>query len=84
MGHLEDAISALEQISQDNSVPKNIRKHSEDILQKLGKKELTLQIRLNSAVSILDDMSNDPNIPVHTRTRLWQIASLLEASGGKH
>ncbi len=84
MGKLEDAISALESIAQDNSVPKNIRKHSQDILERLNNKEQSIQVRLNAAISVLDDMSNDPNIPVHTRTKLWQIASLLEGSGGKH
>ncbi|MGZ4903064.1 MAG: UPF0147 family protein, partial [Halobacteriota archaeon] len=35
-------------------------------------------IRASYVISILDDISNDPNMPLHTRTLIWNVASQLE------
>lgn len=80
-GGLNGAISVLETISTDTAVPKNVRKNAQDIITRLNNKAQPLQVRLNSIMQLLDEMSNDPNVPLHTRTQLWQIASLLEAAG---
>lgn len=78
---LNSALNVLEMVSSDIAVPKNVRKEAQDIINRLNNKSRPLQVRLNSIMQLLDDMSNDPNIPLHTRTQLWQIASLLEAAG---
>jgi uncharacterized protein (UPF0147 family) len=33
---------------------------------------------VNTAASILDRVSNDPNIKQHTRTEIWNLASKVE------
>lgn len=78
---LQNAIAVLETISTDTAVPKNVRKNAKDIIARLDNGTQPFQVRLNSTMQLLDEMSNDPNIPLHTRTQLWQIASLLEAAG---
>lgn len=79
--NLQNAIAVLETISTDTAVPKNVRKSAQGIIARLNNGTLPFQVRLNSTMQLLDEMSNDPNIPLHTRTQLWQIASLLEAAG---
>ncbi|MDY6769015.1 MAG: UPF0147 family protein, partial [Candidatus Nanohaloarchaea archaeon] len=37
-------------------------------------------VRINTAASYLDEVSNDPNIAQHTRTEIWNIASMLESA----
>lgn len=78
---LQNAIIVLESVSKDTAVPKNVRKSAQDIMSRLSHGTQPFQVRLNSTMQLLDEMSNDPNIPLHTRTQLWQIASLLEAAG---
>lgn len=78
---LHKIFNLLDDVSQDNAVPRNIRKNAQLISAKLKQTELAFPVRLNAAVSLLDEMSNDPNIPLHSRTQLWQVASLLEAEG---
>lgn len=78
---LQNAIIVLEAVSKDTAVPKNVRKSAQDIVSRLSHGPQPFQVRLNSTMQLLDEMSNDPNIPLHTRTQLWQIASLLEAAG---
>ena len=73
-----DTISRLlDEINEDRSVPKNIRN---SIIEAKGhlNSNADMAIRVNSAVSILDEISNDPNIPIYTRTQIWNIVSMLE------
>ena len=37
-----------------------------------------LDVRIASATSRLDELANDPNIPLHGRTLIWNIMSRLE------
>ena len=68
----------LEYIANDNSVPRNIRRSANEVLDTLNKEGEPLFLRTSSSISILEDISNDPNIPVHTRTLIWDVASQLE------
>ena len=68
----------LDQLAEDTSVPRNIRrgaKEAKDLL--LGQKD-ALDVRAASASVILDDLANDPNIPLHGRTLIWNVISQLE------
>ncbi|MGL6298455.1 MAG: UPF0147 family protein, partial [Methanobacteriaceae archaeon] len=33
----------------------------------------------STVISMLDEISNDPNIPIHARTLIWEILSKLES-----
>ncbi len=68
----------LEYIANDNSVPRNIRRSANEVLDTLRKDGEPLFLRTSTSISILEDISNDPNIPVHTRTLIWDVASQLE------
>lgn len=80
MKNLQPVVKLLTEIIEDRTVPRNIRAASEE-----AKKELTenktdgWDIRLSSAISLLDEIINDPNMPMHTRTQIWNIVSMLEA-----
>ena len=67
----------LDEINEDRSVPKNIRNSIMGARQHLNS-DADVAIRINGAVSILDEISNDPNIPIYTRTQIWNIVSMLE------
>jgi len=70
-------VSLLEQIINDRTVPKNIRKAAEDskiILQGSDSDE----VKISTAIHNLDEITNDPNMPMYTRTRIWSVASMLE------
>jgi len=76
--HIKQIISVLDQLAEDTSVPRNIRrgaKESKDML--LSTKE-ALDVRCASAIFKLDELANDPNIPLHGRTLIWNIISQLE------
>lgn len=75
---LKQIMEVLDQLSEDTSVPRNIRRGAAEAKQRLTNKNEALDIRSASAVMILDELANDPNIPLHGRTLIWNIISQLE------
>jgi len=75
---LKQIIDVLTQLAEDASVPMNIRKGATEAINKLLSKNEALDVRSASANIILDELANDPNIPLHGRTIIWNIMSQLE------
>ena len=79
---METITKLLEEVNEDRTVPRNIRNMIDEAKSNLnGKQELA--VRINSAISILDEVSNDSNIPTYTRTQIWNIVSMLEVMNEK-
>lgn len=74
----EGVLEVLDRIMQDDTVPRNVRKVSGEIKENLLHGEESLAIKASSAISILEDLSADPNIPMHVRTLIWNLSSQLE------
>ncbi|BAM70528.1 MULTISPECIES: UPF0147 family protein [Methanothermobacter] len=69
----------LRHIMEDNSVPRNIRRAAEESNEILNNPDEDSTVRASTVISILDEISNDPNIPIHARTLVWEILSELES-----
>lgn len=67
----------LEQLINDRSVPKNIRAAAEDSKASL-ESGTDVEVNISTAIGFLDDIINDPNMPMYTRTQIWNIVSMLE------
>ncbi|MCK4432888.1 MAG: UPF0147 family protein, partial [Methanomicrobia archaeon] len=65
-------------IVQDTTVPRNIRKAASDAINFLKEKGKEDKVKAYSAIEILDGVSNDPNMPMHARTIIWEVLSELE------
>jgi hypothetical protein len=73
----DEIVSLLEDVMNDRGVPRNIKTSLEEsitILKGIGPEEE----KLAHVTSILDDASTDPNVSAHTRTRIWNVVSVLE------
>ncbi len=75
---LGQVINILDQLAEDTSVPRNIRRGANDAKERLNRQSEALDVRCASAIFILDELANDPNIPLHARTLIWNIISQLE------
>ncbi len=73
------AMVVLGQISEDTTTPRNIRRAAKDSMDTLQTVDLTHAVRASNAISLLDDILQDPNMPPYTRVKLWNVMSLLEA-----
>ena len=69
----------LKHIMEDTSVPRNIRRAAEKSKDILANEEEEDTIKASTVISILDEISNDPNIPIHARTLIWNVLSELES-----
>lgn len=75
---LEQIAQGLDMLHEDTSVPRNIRRGAEEAKKILLEGTDALDVRKSSAINILDDLANDPNIPMHGRTLIWSMMSQLE------
>ncbi|MCI4352488.1 MAG: UPF0147 family protein [Thermoplasmata archaeon] len=76
---LERIAQSLVALSEDGSVPRNIRRGAQSARDELLKAAVALDLRVASAVYVLDDLANDSNLPTHGRTAIWSIISNLES-----
>lgn len=68
----------LQAIMEDSTIPRNIRRVADDTRKVLIDESKGLGLRAATAISMIDEISNDPNMPVHARTRIWELVSQLE------
>jgi hypothetical protein len=76
---LDRVLDALTQLADDALVPRNVRRGAQAAKDALSKPRAALDMRIASAVYVLDDLANDPNLPTHGRTAIWSIISSLES-----
>ena len=76
---MKEAIDTLNQIVSSNSTPKTIKKAITYLIANLSSQEYSLSVRAANTISLLDDVTQDPNMPSYVRTQLWQAVSKLES-----
>ncbi len=74
---IKEVSEILEFISENNSVPRNIREAASESNELLNDEEQDQSVKISTVLGKLDDISNDPNIPVHARTLIWEVLSKL-------
>jgi len=72
-------VESLGELADDATVPRNVRRGAQAAKDELTKPRVALDVRIASAVYVLDDLANDPNLPTHGRTAIWSIISNLES-----
>ena len=76
---IKQALAVLGEVSEDSTTPRNIRRAAKDSMNVLQTNEYTPAVRASNAISLLDEILQDPNMPPYTRVKLWNIMSLIEA-----
>ena len=76
---LDKAIGILSSVSDNPSSPRNIRKLIKDSIDTLKDDSLSVGVRAANAISMLEDVSQDPNIPSFSRVTIWSAVSSLES-----
>jgi uncharacterized protein len=76
---LQRIVASIAELADDASVPRNVRRGAQSAIDELAKRQVALDVRVAGAVYVLDDLANDPNLPIHGRTAIWSIISSLES-----
>ncbi|ADC65581.1 Protein of unknown function UPF0147 [Ferroglobus placidus DSM 10642] len=74
---LKNALDILNKIIHDDSVPRNVRRVASEIKEELSSGE-NIAVKAATAISTLEELSADPNLPMHVRTMIWNLTSQLE------
>jgi uncharacterized protein (UPF0147 family) len=75
---MDQATTVLNMIADDNTTPRNIRRTAKQAADMLLDEELSVAARAANAIAVLEDISQDPNMPMYSRTRIWNAISVLE------
>lgn len=67
----------LKELLEDSTVPKNVKIKLEGVVKSLNE-DKEVSIRVNEALSHLDEIADDINLQPFTRTQIWNIVSILE------
>ena len=78
MKKMNQAMSIMNMVADDNTTPRNIRRTAKQASDILLDESLSMAARAANAIDILDQISQDPNMPMYTRTRIWNVISVLE------
>jgi len=76
---LERAIATLQQVADSTITPRNIRKLVKDAIAMLQDEETSIAVRAANAINLLDEISQDPNMPSFSRVTIWSAVSTLES-----
>jgi uncharacterized protein len=74
----KQVIQILTSISEDTSVPRNIRRAANEAITSMEDDKNEMVVRASNGISILDEISQDPNCPLYARTKIWNAVSVLE------
>jgi uncharacterized protein (UPF0147 family) len=76
---IDSIVEVLSELTDDTSVPQNIRRDAQEVTKALSNEAETIETRKNRAFQLLEGMVNDINIDMFTRTNLLNIVAMVEA-----
>ena len=79
MEKIKEIIEMLNELIEDTSIPKNIRKALSDSKQRLTDKDAELNVKVSASIYSIESITDDINMPAHARTQIWAIISELES-----
>lgn len=74
----ENVVQILETIANDTGTPRNIRRVAKAASDALFDEKYPPAVRAANAIEMIEEILNDPNMPVFTRTQFWMAISILE------
>ena len=74
---LDEVITALQELEEDASLPKNVKDKVQRISLFLQEKT-ELSLKIDKALQEFDEISDDINLEPFTRTQIWNMVRLLE------
>lgn len=75
--NINEILTAVNALKEDDSVPRNIKAKLDTILENLAE-ECEVSLKVSKCLHILDEVSEDLNIQPFIRTQIWNISSMLE------
>jgi len=71
-------VETLKQVQADIGAPKSVKKLVKEAADILTNESSTLGVRAAAAIQLLEEANQDTNLPMLSRTRIWNALTLLE------
>jgi uncharacterized protein (UPF0147 family) len=75
---ITEVSSMLDNLVNDTSIPKNIRRALSEAKTRLDSAE-EKSVKVSAAIYVIESIAEDINMPAHARTQIWAIMSALES-----
>jgi uncharacterized protein len=72
-----DVSAMLDNLVNDTSIPKNIRRALSEAKSRLDSSD-EKSVKISAAIYVVESIAEDINMPAHARTQVWAIMSALE------
>lgn len=80
MVKVEDVMEIVNDITDDSTLPKNIKIKLEEIIAELKEADAKdIKLKADKCIHELDDISSDVNLQPFVRTQIWSVVSMLES-----
>lgn len=76
--NIEQIMGLVTDIIGDQSIPKNIKLIAEQVESILNDSVLDFDVKKDKSIQLLDNVCEDANMNMFTRTQIWNIISMLE------
>jgi uncharacterized protein (UPF0147 family) len=74
---IEEINQIFDEVLMDPLITRNIHKTLEEAKQTINTKTNNV-VELSNTIYILDDICKDQNMPIHSRSIVWEIISKIE------
>ena len=81
---LKDVLEVVENLCKDISISKNVRNVFEEIKIIISEADKDTDVKIDTALQEIENLSLDPNLSAYTRTQIWNLTSILEAVNNSH
>ena len=75
---ISEVLPIMEMVENDRMIPRNIKNAVQKAKERLTTGEDGPVVQASAAIYILEEISNDINLPGHARAFIWNILSMLE------
>jgi uncharacterized protein (UPF0147 family) len=76
---VKTGLDVLRQVADNSSIPRSVRRTVREAIDALKDDKVSIGVRAANAVSILEGVSRDPNLPSFSRVTIWSAVSTLES-----
>ena len=77
-GGLDGIKKAINNLLSDKLMPKSVVTKLTSVIEILGNEKEELQLRINKVQDILNEITEDSNLPAFIKTSVWNLAGMLE------
>lgn len=78
MTNLTEAIELIDEICEEQGMPKNIKTILIEVRGSLQDNSRDVRLILDEAKEKISNLSEDPNLQSFSRTQIWNLSSALE------